>query len=638
MRRKRGASYNRQWMKLLTNRWDEAVARSFGAYGLRLLAYRSNLLGADLRITNFGGGNTSSKLDLPDPVTGKPVRVLAVKGSGGDLGSIEPSGFALLDLDRLLLLESRYRGEEHEDEMASLYALCAFGDSKAPPSIDTPLHAFLPYPHVDHLHPDWAIALAASANGRQKLDEFNRRFDRRLAWLPWQRPGFELGLMLRRAVEENPGCDGLVLANHGLFTWGETQRQCYENSVGVIDDLGQFVREHEERRGTKLFGGARHPRRTAVEEEAIAILPYLRGRLATTRRSIAHYDGSPEMIEFVNAVHAKQLAELGTSCPDHFIRTRIRPMYVEWDAARGSVGDLKLAIDRSAAEYRESYAAYYLRCASPDSPPLRDPNPSVVLIPGIGMVTFGRTKAEARITGEFYINAKNVIRGATALGTEDDVPASLPQAKTLAAAARFTSFGNYVALPPEEAFRIEYWSLEEAKLQRMPPENELSRRIFFVERTGTALGRSVAIKLAGAGAHVMLAGLRDETIAAAGGREAIAFTDLGGIDALKAAVLQFGGLDGIVCDSGSDALTAAGPVFEDQGLSATVVLAGDLPVHRLPTLVRSNAITRRGGMIWSDTTNGTELAAEVALFLASDRSAALRSHSLPLDIELPEAN
>src|SRR3954447_3743714 len=286
-------------LKLLQNLWKEPQ----GMDELDVLRHRSNLLGAELRITNFGGGNTSSKIEMVDPFTGKPTTVLAVKGSGGDLGSIRREGFALLYMDKLNQLKNVYKGEQLEDDMVAFYPLCAYGTSSAPASIDTPLHAFLPFKHVDHLHPDWAIAIAASANGKAKVEEFNRRFNHNVIWLPWQRPGFELGLMLQRGVEANPGCDGIVLGSHGLFTWGNTQEECYRNSLKMIDDMGQFVQEHEQQ--TALFGG---PKFQAAANPHIAteIFPFLRGKVATTRRSIGHYDASADLMQFVNSVKAPE--------------------------------------------------------------------------------------------------------------------------------------------------------------------------------------------------------------------------------------------------------------------------------------------------------------------------------------------
>ena len=439
-------------MKYLRDLWDESIAAKLPD-DLELLRYRSNLLGADLRITNFGGGNTSSKINLSDPFNGNKTQVLAVKGSGGDIGSIKREGFALVYMDRLVQLQSVYKGEALEDEMVGYYPLAAFGDNRVAASIDTPLHAFLPFPHVDHLHPDWAIAIAASANGREKMEQFNKQFGHKMVWLPWQRPGFELGLMLQKAVADNPGCDGIFLGSHGLFTWGMTQRECYLNSVTAIDQMGQFVMKHQKAKGAQLFSGAKFAKHKTPNEIARAIFPYLRGQCASTRRNIGHFDQSPEALAFANSEDAKKLSALGTSCPDHFIRTRICPFYVEWNPQTGTIDGLKKAIATGLIAYRENYTAYYNKFAIADSPKLRDANPSVVLIPGIGMFTFSRNKKEARITGEFYRNAIGVMAGATSMD-DGSKPKQLPQAKTVAANKGFASYCNYVALPPFEAFRI----------------------------------------------------------------------------------------------------------------------------------------------------------------------------------------
>src|SRR3954447_5501087 len=313
----------------LRDLWNEEHARALEGNQLALLRYRSNLLGADLRITNFGGGNTSSKIELPDPFTGQPVRVLAVKGSGGDIGSITESGFALLYLDRLEQLRSLYRGEKYEDEMVRYYPLSAFGENRVAASIDTPLHAFLPFLHVDHLHPDWAIAIAASANGKAKLEEFNREFHRKIVWLPWQRPGFELALQLEKIVKDNPGCDGVLLGSHGLFTWGHTQRECYLSSIRTIDQMGEFVLEHQ-KKGGLLFGGLKHQPAENRQEIVAKILPALRGIVSSNRRVIAHYTDHEDALNFAGSEWAQELGSLGTSCPDHFLRTRICPMFIDW--------------------------------------------------------------------------------------------------------------------------------------------------------------------------------------------------------------------------------------------------------------------------------------------------------------------
>jgi rhamnose utilization protein RhaD (predicted bifunctional aldolase and dehydrogenase)/NAD(P)-dependent dehydrogenase (short-subunit alcohol dehydrogenase family) len=564
-------------LRHLKDLWDDHAADRLGDNQLSLLRYRSNLLGADLRITNFGGGNTSSKIDLPDPFTGATVRVLAVKGSGGDLGSIADTGFALLYLDKLEQLKARYRGEAFEDEMVEHYPPAAFGHNRVAASIDTPLHAFLPAPHVDHLHPDWAIALAASANGKQKLEEFNRRFGRRIIWVPWQRPGFELALLIASAVSDNPGADGLILGSHGLFTWGATQRDCYLNSVRTIDQMGTFIDEH--RAGKPVFGGLAHAPLEGRREVAAQVLPALRGTVSSERRVIAHFTDADEALTFAGSHWAGELSRLGTSCPDHFLRTRICPFVVDWDPARGTADTLKEAIRAQVGAYRDDYRRYYASFATPDSPKLRDSNPSVVLIPGVGLFGFGRNKKEARITTEFFLNAINVMAGATALEAADlkvgttteinepgnEVPtlksaeAPLPQARRAEQAAQFEQFHNYVALPRSEAFRIEYWALEEAKLQRMPAEAEFSRKIVLVVGGGSGIGREVALLLARKGAHVVVADAGAdsaarvaEEAAALSSAESVAATpvDLSSAESLSGAAsftaLHFGGIDGIV--------------------------------------------------------------------------------------------
>jgi rhamnose utilization protein RhaD (predicted bifunctional aldolase and dehydrogenase)/NAD(P)-dependent dehydrogenase (short-subunit alcohol dehydrogenase family) len=546
--------------KYLKDLWDDSEAAKFEANPLELLRYRSNLLGADLRITNFGGGNTSSKFDMTDPLTGLPQRVMAVKGSGGDLASISGSGFAILYLDRLNSLIARYRGEEFEDEMVAMYPLCAFGQSRVAASIDTPLHAFLPFPHVDHLHPDWAIALAASANGERKMQEYNRKYGRRIIWVPWQRPGFELALMLKRAVEATPGCDGIILGGHGLFTWGETQRECYMNSIRTIDEMGDFIQDHAKRSGKPLFGG---PRVTAVvqdrEAAVTSLLPYLRGVVSSNRRVIAHFDGSQDALTFANSHWAGDLCRMGTSCPDHFLRTRISPMFIPWDPGHDDAAHLEKQIGERVGTYRADYAEYYKACADASSPALRDANPSVVVVPGLGLFGFGKDKREARITSEFFVNAIHVMAGASALEDEDGPGGTLPQVRRPEQAKDFKSFHNYVALPRTEAFRIEYWALEEAKLQRMPAEKEFSRKVLIVVGGGSGIGREVAVQIAKRGGHVVIADMNTagtaetqaEAVKASSAEMVLtAAVDLTVRDSmtagLRAAVRQFGGFDAVI--------------------------------------------------------------------------------------------
>ena len=594
----------------LKDLWNEAEAQKMAGTQVGLLRYRSNLLGADLRITNFGGGNTSSKLELPDPFTGQPVRVLAVKASGGDLGSIADSGFALLYLDRLEQLKELYRGEAHEDEMVRYYPLSAFAENRVAASIDTPLHAFLPFAHVDHLHPDWAIALAASANGKRKLEEFNKQFDRRIVWLPWQRPGFELALMIERAVKDNPGAEGLILGGHGLFTWGATQRDCYLNSIHTIDQMGDFILKHRSKTGVP-FGGVEHGPAQNRQSVAVQILPALRGVVSSNRRVIAHYADDEDALDFAGSKWAKELSSLGTSCPDHFLRTRVCPLFLPWDSAKEDVVVLKDRIQTEVVRYRAAYKKYYDAWATSDSPKLRDSNPSVVVVPGLGLFGFGKNKKEARIATEFFINAIHVMAGANAL-EDGDVPYPLPQARHAEQSRQFTQFHNYVALPRSEAFRIEYWALEDAKLQRMPAESEFSRKIALIIGGASGIGRQVALLLARKGAHILVADFDEQgatnvvdEAGAIASPEFLAHTrvDLGSsasiAEAAHLAISQFGGLDIVVNTAaiypvpGADGELADAQwaqaflvnvtgnyflaqqtewIFKDQGLPAAVVL------------------------------------------------------------------
>src|ERR1700688_978133 len=541
----------------LQDLWNPERVRNLAGDELALLRYRSNLLGADLRITNFGGGNTSSKLELADPFTGEPTRVLAVKGSGGDLGSITEAGFALLYLDRLEQLKGLYRGEEHEDEMVRYYPLSAFGENRVAASIDTPLHAFLPFPHVDHLHPDWAIALAASANGQRKLEQFNKEFGRKIVWVPWQRPGFELALLIEKGVEANPGTDGILLGGHGLFTWGATQRECYLSSIHTIDQMGEFILAHQRRKAT-IFGGLEHAPVRDRTEIAAQILPTLRGAVSSNRRVLAHYTGNEDALAFAGSQWAKQLSALGTSCPDHFLRTRVCPLFISWDPAKQDVSALKATIESQVVEYRAAYKRYYDDWATRDSPKLRDSNPSAVVVPGLGLFGFGKNKKEARITTEFFINAIHVMAGANAL-EDGEVTHPLPQARRPEQSKQFTHFHNYVALPRSEAFRIEYWALEEAKLQRMPPEAEFSRKIGLVIGGASGIGREAALLLARKGAQLVVADFDEfsakkvaEQAGAVSSAEFVtpAVVDLSSSESLAKAVrhtiLEFGGIDLVV--------------------------------------------------------------------------------------------
>jgi len=594
-------------LKFLEDRWDPTLAAALDEP--ELLRYRSNLLGSDLRITNFAGGNTSSKIAQIDPLTGDSVEVLWIKGSGSDLGSIQRSGFATLFEQKLLALQRSYKGVETEDDMLAMYPLCTFGNNPVAASIDTPLHGFLPFPHVDHLHPDWGIALAASANGLDKMKEFNREFQHSLVWIPWRRPGFELGLWLSRAIHDNPSCDGIVLGGHGLFTWGRTQRECYLDTLTIIDQIGQFIERHGIAKGFTRFGGEAVPARPDRAQLAVEIAPFLRGRVSAEKRWIASFTDTPDVLQFVNSAQGKGLSFLGTSCPDHFVRTKIRPLFVPWPATAG-IDELKATIESSLAEYRDQYRAYYHSFATPNSPAIRDPNPTVVLIPGLGMFSFGKNKTEARIVGEFYTNAIHVMEGATLL-SEGEVKGALPQCAQGVDPASFKVCNNYVALPAMEAFRIEYWALEEAKIRRQPPEKELSRRIALVVGAASGIGREAAIRAAALGAHVMVADrdhqaasrvaaeLKSVTSAEFVSSTAVDITSREAIAAaIRATVAAFGGLDivintaalfatptdGVIPDGmwaptlelnvTANYLLAkeAAKVFDDQALDAAIVL------------------------------------------------------------------
>jgi rhamnose utilization protein RhaD (predicted bifunctional aldolase and dehydrogenase)/NAD(P)-dependent dehydrogenase (short-subunit alcohol dehydrogenase family) len=566
-------SHSTTELQYLEDRWDEKLAA--GMDEPELLRYRSNLLGSDLRITNFGGGNTSSKVVMKDPLTGKDTSVLWVKGSGGDLGSIKRAGFATLYMEKLLALEQLYRGTEREDEMVEYYPLCTFGINPVAASIDTPLHGFLPYPHVDHLHPDCAIAVAAAANGREKMEEFNRNYGHKLIWVPWQRPGFELAMMMKRAVEQEPACDGILLGGHGLFTWGDTQRECYLNTLHMIDQMTVFIDAHLKGKGRSILGGQRFAPLANRQEVALEILPFLRGRVSEQKRQIASYSDLPDVLEFVNSHDAEKLAYMGTSCPDHFIRTKIRPMHVPWDPTSG-VATLKDAITARLAAYRAEYADYYRKHAEAASPAMRDPNPAVVLIPGLGMFTFGKSKTESRIIGEFYVNAIHVMKGAAGLA-EGAAPERLPQCGSDALADAFQTYSNYVSLPPSEAYRIEYWALEDAKIRRQPAEKELSRQIALVVGGGSGIGREVALLAAERGAHIVIAD-RDitsatrvtEEVRAIAGKEAatVSAVDIRSRDSIRETIQRtissFGGLDILVNTAALFPSSPSGTISDEQ--------------------------------------------------------------------------
>ncbi len=461
-------------VSLLASLWDDRLAATMSES--EQLLYRSNLLGSDLRITNFGGGNTSAKITETDPLTGEAVEVLWVKGSGGDLGTIRMDGFSTLYMDRLDALKGIYRGPDHEDEMVGYLPHCTFNLNSRAASIDTPLHAFVPHKHVDHMHPDAVIAIAASKDSKTLTQEI---FGGEIGWLPWKRPGFELGLWIGRFAEENPEAKGVVLAGHGLFTWAATSKEVYELTLDVINRA--IVWFAGKTAGRVAFGGARHTALAADQRRAIAakLMPAIRGRIGGAESKVGHFDDSAAVLEFVNSMALDALAPLGTSCPDHFLRTKIRPLVVPFDPATPDVDAAIASIGDAIAAYRDDYAAYYDRCRHDDSPAMRDPNPVVYLVPGVGMITFGKDKPTARVAAEFYVNAINVMRGSSSVST-------------------------YQGLAEQEAFDIEYWLLEEAKLKRLPKRKPLAGRIAFITGGAGGIGRATAERLIGEGACVVI--------------------------------------------------------------------------------------------------------------------------------------
>jgi rhamnulose-1-phosphate aldolase/alcohol dehydrogenase len=528
--------------------WNADHAHGLDEPGL--LLYRSNLLGSDLRITNYGGGNTSAKIIQADPLTGQPVEVLWVKGSGGDIGSMKREGFSTLYLDKLHALQRKYRGLQHEDEMVGYLPHCTFDLNPRAASIDTPLHASLPFRHVDHMHPDAVIAIAAMADSEAITQ---RVFEGTVGWLPWLRPGYELGQRLGAYVQQHPGLRGIVLAGHGLFSWGDTAQACYENTVGLIERAQRWLQAEGARRGPSVFGGERVASLPDAERDAAlaSLLPVLRGVAGAGKAKLLHVNTSPEVMAFVNSNDLEPLAALGTSCPDHFLRTKIRPLVLDEATWRLDGEALRAALEQRLAAYRADYAAYYQRCKRPDSPALRDANPVVVLLPRLGMVTLAADKATPRIAGEFYVNAINVMREANAVD-------------------------RYVGLPEQEAFDIEYWLLEEAKLQRMPKPRPLVGTVALVTGGAGGIGQAIARRLLGEGACVVLADIDTEaldattaTFAKDFGRDAVRglrcdVTDEASvIAAFDAAALAYGGVDLLVSNAG---IASAAPL-EDTSLA-----------------------------------------------------------------------
>ncbi|MBA4196222.1 MAG: bifunctional rhamnulose-1-phosphate aldolase/short-chain dehydrogenase [Chitinophaga sp.] len=518
--------------------WDEEKAAAMAGDEVALLIYRSNLLGADLRLTNYGGGNTSCKAMAKDPLTGEETEVMWVKGSGGDLGSIKRNGLAALYINRLRALKNIYRGIEHEDEMVELFNHCIYDLASKAPSIDTPLHGFLPFKHIDHLHPDAAIAIAAAKDGKKITQEL---FSGTIGWVDWQKPGFDLGLQLKQCLDENPGIRGIMLGSHGLFTWGDTAYESYINTLEVIERCAAYLEDNYGKKGP-IFGGEKIqslPKEQRLKQAAV-LAPVLRGFCSSKTKMIGHFTDDDRVLQFINSNDLERLAPLGTSCPDHFLRTKISPLVLNLTPSEdlSNVKDIKEKLQPLFEAYRKMYTDYYETCKHPDSPAIRDANPVVILYPGVGMFTFSKDKQTARVAAEFYINAINVMRGAEAVSA-------------------------YTSLPRQEAFNIEYWLLEEAKLQRMPKPKLLSGRVALVTGSAGGIGKAIAKKFAEEGACVVLNDINQERLDGAiaefqksFGKDTAASTLLNVTDeasiakAFEDAALAFGGVDIIINNAG----------------------------------------------------------------------------------------
>ncbi|GIM92468.1 bifunctional aldolase/short-chain dehydrogenase [Paractinoplanes toevensis] len=528
---------------------------------VRELLERSNRLGADARNTNYAGGNTSAKGTETDPVTGEPAELLWVKGSGGDLGTLTEKGLAVLRLDRLRALTGVYPGVDREDEMVAAFDFCLHGRGGAAPSIDTAMHGLVDVAHVDHLHPDSGIAIATAADGPALTKEI---FGDRVLWVPWRRPGFQLGLDIAAVQRANPQAIGVILGGHGITAWGATSAESEANSREIISLAADYLAAHGR---PEPFGAAVH--RTlddqARKTRAAELFPILRGLASTDRAQVGHYTDSEVVLDFVNSARLPELAALGTSCPDHFLRTKVKPLVVD-TAPDAPIEEVAARLTELHAAYRDDYRGYYERHATADSPAMRGADPAIVLVPGVGMFSFGANKQTARVAGEFYVNAINVMRGAESVST-------------------------YAPIDESEKFRIEYWALEEAKLQRMPKPKPLATRIAYVTGGGSGIGRAIALRLAAEGACVIVA---DRDFEAAEGVAA----EIGGTDvaiaveadvtsgeavaaSIRAAVLAFGGIDLVVNNAG---LSISKPLLEtteaDWDLQHDVMAKGSFLVSR----------------------------------------------------------
>ena len=554
--------------------WDDEYAQQLAGDEVALLLYRSNILGSDLRITNYGGGNTSCKVMEKDPLTGEEVEVMWIKGSGGDIGTLKKSGLAALYVDRLRDLEKVYRGIEHEDEMVELFNHCIYDLASKAPSIDTPLHGFLPFKHIDHLHPDAAIAIAAAKDGKKITQDL---FNGSIGWVDWQKPGFDLGLQLRQCLEENPGIRGIMLGSHGLFTWGDTAKESYINSLDVIEACANYLEENYGKT-RPVFGGQKIESLDPKERlsQAAKIAPVLRGLCSSERHMIGHFTDDHRVLEYINSNDLEKLAPLGTSCPDHFLRTKIQPLILNLDKNEDltNISSLKEKLAPLFEDYRAMYTEYYETCKHPNSPAIRDRNPVIIIYPGVGMFAFAKDKQTARVAAEFYTNAINVMKGSEAVS-------------------------EYTSLPRQEAFNIEYWLLEEAKLQRMPKPKALSGKIALVTGSAGGIGKAIAKKFAEEGAVVVLNDMNAERLAGAkkefeglfGNDNVVSVPlDVTNVDQIKVAFekacLNYAGVDIVVNNAGlSISKTIEDHTEKDIDLLYDVLVKGQFYVTQQASIV-----------------------------------------------------
>ena len=614
--------------------WDDAIAAKFAGDEVALLIYRSNILGADLRLTNYGGGNTSCKVMAKDPLTGVETEIMWIKGSGGDIGTLKKSGLAALYNDRLRNLKNIYRGLEHEDEMVELFNHCIYDLNSKAPSIDTPLHGFLPFKHIDHLHPDAAIAIAAAKDGKKITAEL---FNNTIGWVDWRKPGFELGLELKACLDSNPGIKGIMLGSHGLFTWGDTAYESYINTLEVVEKCAEFIEESVRKNGSvfagkKIDGLAEQERK----EQAAKIAPVLRGLCSSERSMIGHFTDDPRVLEFINSNDLNRLAPMGTSCPDHFLRTKISPLILnlEPDADLTNPKELSAKLQPLFEAYRKMYAEYYNTCKHPNSPDIRDSNPVIILYPGVGLFSFSKDKQTARVAAEFYTNAINVMRGAEAIS-------------------------EYTSLPRQEAFNIEYWLLEEAKLQRMPKPKSLSGKIALVTGSAGGIGKAISKKFVEEGAVVVLNDLDQSRLESAGsqflkefGRDSYTTVQLNVTEdadiknAFAQAALSFGVIDIVVNCAG---LSISKPIEEhtdkDWDLLYDVLVKGQFKITQeaVNTLRKQNMggdilnIVSKNALVSGPNNAGYGSAKAAQLHLSRLNAAELGPDKIRVNVVNPDA-